>query len=114
MGKKFKAKTVGREEEFNDQSQTMMTEQEEKMFYANKKFTGENNHHLSHINKQDKKAAGNTSHYMQNSKNDDEEYENIEHLELSNLNHTSAEEITEFINKLIAKNVTLSVISIRK
>ncbi len=26
-------------------------------------------------------------------------------IELSSLNHTSAEEITEFINKLIAKNV---------
>lgn len=69
------------------------------MFYANKKMAVEDSHHLSHPKK---------------SKNDDEEYENIEHLELSNLNHTSAEEITEFINKLIAKNVILAVISNRK
>lgn len=72
MGKKFKAKVVGRDEEFNDQSQTMMTEQEEKMYYANKKMTVENTH-LGHIKKKHTTTTvGDNSNYTQNSKiNDD-------------------------------------------
>lgn len=38
---------------------------------------------------------------------DYEDDDQIEQIELVNLNQTTAEEITEFINKLIAKNVIL-------